>query len=165
MFKLEDFIPYLLHRATAQIAHSFHFRAKEHGVTIEKWRVLSALLREDGQSMSGLAASTSIEISALSHLLKRMEREAMIERSRDPSDGRVTRLHLSAKGRETAERILPLAAYYEDTVLRGFSHEEAAQFRALLKRADANLRDLPTPRSPEAAAMPRAGAFLKPSKN
>jgi len=165
MFKLEDFIPHLLHRATAQIAHSFHFRAKEYGVTIEKWRVLASLLREDGQSMSGLAASTSIEISALSHLLKRMEGEATIQRSRDPADGRVIRLRLSAKGREIAERILPLTAYYEDAALRGFSHEEAATLRALLKRVDANLRDLPTPRSRDAAPMSQAGDFLKPSRN
>jgi DNA-binding MarR family transcriptional regulator len=157
MFTLENFLPYLVNSVTIPIALDFHKKMKPYGITIEKWRVLSALLNADGQSVSDLARATSLEISRLSHLLTRMARQRLVSRGRAAADGRVVKIALTPRGRALATMILPVALQYEAAALRGFSAEEQAALKALLRRVRANVdsieHDVVLP-----AATPRTAA-------
>jgi DNA-binding MarR family transcriptional regulator len=75
----------------------------------------------------------------MAQLLARMERDGLVERVPDPSDGRSRLVNLT----EGALRRLPRAkALMEDAsarALAGFSDRERAQLIALLRRVHANL--------------------------
>jgi DNA-binding MarR family transcriptional regulator len=142
MFTLEGFFPYLVNSVTIPIALDFHRKMKPFGITIEKWRVLSALLHADGQSVGELARATSLEISRLSHLLNRMARQGLVGRTRGPGDARVVTVRLSARGRALAERILPMALQYEAQALKGFSAAERDALKAMLRRVRANVETI-----------------------
>jgi DNA-binding MarR family transcriptional regulator len=152
MFQLDDFLPYLVHRATAQLSTRFHAQAKTVGVTIEKWRVMAALLNAGEQSISEVSHRTTIEISTLSHLLKRMERDGLIERQRDGQDGRIMRIRFTQAGAVLARRLLPLVREYEQVALDGFTDEEAKLLKSMLKRVNHNLTRLPREPFPKTGA-------------
>jgi MarR family transcriptional regulator, organic hydroperoxide resistance regulator len=160
MFTLQNFFPYLINSVTIPIALDFHKKMKPYGVTIEKWRVLSALLNADEQSVSELARATSIEISTLSHLLTRMVRQHLVTRARAKGDGRIVKIALTRRGRDLATMILPMAEQYEAAALKGFSLDEQAALKDLLRRVRANVDSLeqevvlPTRKRP-AARKPR----------
>ena len=149
MFTLESFFPYLVNSVTIPIALDFHKKMKPYGITIEKWRVLSALMNEDGQSVGALSRATSLEISRLSHLLTRMARQRLLTRTRAAGDGRVVTVRLTPSGRELAALILPMAQEYEESALKGFTESERAALKDLLRRARANVetleQDVPVP--------------------
>ena len=159
MFTLQDFFPYLINSVTIPIAVDFHKKMKPYGITIEKWRVLSVLMNADGQSVGELSRGTSIEISTLSHLLTRMVRQRLVSRARAKGDGRVVTVTLTRRGRALAAMILPLALQYEASAFKGFSRDEQAELKTMLRRVRANLatieQEIAVPARKPRTAQPR----------
>lgn len=140
--ELNDFFPHLVNMVTQRIAADFQAKARRYGVTIEKWRVLSVLLAQGPLTISGLARHTSIEISTLSKLLKRMGAEGFVSRQRESADGRLVTMALTRRGEEIAASVLPLARRYEAVALRGFAPEAAARLKAELRTIYRNLENV-----------------------
>ncbi len=139
-FDLTTYLPYLINRTGVELAAAFSREIAPHGVTLQMWRVLAALQHRDDLRISDLADLTSIEISTLSRLVGKMERQGMVTRRRGPeSDGRVVAVALTPVGRATARAIVPVARRYEETALAGFTPEEAAALKRMLIRVYANL--------------------------
>jgi DNA-binding MarR family transcriptional regulator len=88
-----------------------------------------------------LAQLTSIEISTLSRTVATLHRRGLVLRDRSDPDARAVRVALTARGRETTLRIIPLALRCEATALAGFAPEEAEQLRRLLRRLFGNLAE------------------------
>ncbi len=139
MLDLANYLPYLLNRSGSRIAASFTQAVREHGITLSAWRVLAALNHADGQRVGQLAEMTSIEVSTLSRLLDQMQARGLIERRRPDDDARTVTAHLTPAGRETTLAIIPIAHHYEKVALEGFSAEEAATLRLMLKRLYDNM--------------------------
>ncbi len=142
MFDLANYLPYLINRAGVRVATKFTQDVKPQNVTVQEWRVLAALTFYGPQRMSGLAGHTSIDRTTLSRLVSRMEENGLVSRSRKEEDGREVHIRLTASGEKTAESIIPLAQRYEDIALEGFSPEEVAAFKDMLKRVYANFERL-----------------------
>ena len=139
-FDLTAYLPYLINRTGVELATAFSREIARHGVTLQMWRVLAALQHRDGLRISDLAELTSIEISTLSRLVGKMEKQGMVTRRRGPeADGRVVAVALTPVGRATTRAIVPVARRYEATALAGFSAEEAAALKRMLIRVYANL--------------------------
>jgi DNA-binding MarR family transcriptional regulator len=100
---------------------------------------LAALLARGPQRLSDLAQLTSIDLSTLSRLVGRMERQALVARSRTDGDKRALEVRLSGKGRRIAQAIIPTAERYERIALAGISAEEARRMKGLLERVYLNL--------------------------
>jgi DNA-binding MarR family transcriptional regulator len=86
-----------------------------------------------------LARFVRIEQPSMAQMMVRMERDGLIRRSPDPSDGRSSRIALT----DTALARLPdaCAALFQGNrdALDGFTTEETTQFIVLLDRLIANL--------------------------
>jgi len=153
MFVLEDYLPYLLNRAGSHIATSFSQMLRGHGITLPVWRVLAALRDRDGQRVGQLAGHTSIEVSTLSRLIGTMEAKGLARRERAAADdARAVTVHMTERGRELAERIVPVALYYEEVALRGLTEAEADTLKGLLRRVYDNMTALDE--APQAARQP-----------
>jgi len=62
--------------------------------------VLVPLFAEDGLRLSELGGRSRLSKQAITGLVKLCEADGLVERDRDPDDGRAYRVRLSAKGRE-----------------------------------------------------------------
>ncbi len=142
MFELEKYIPYLLNRAGARVAAKFTQDMRPQDISLQEWRVLASLNYNGPQRMSDLADHTSIDRTTLSRLVSRMETSQLVSRTRAEEDGREVHIGLTEKGSGITEGIIPLAQRYEEIALEGFSADEAAAFRDMLRRVYTNFEKL-----------------------
>lgn len=142
-FDLARFLPYLINRAGARLAAAFSAEIAGHGIELQEWRVLAALLARGPCRLGDLAALTAIEISTLSRLTGRMAGAKLLDRAREDGDRRAVKLSLAARGRQVATAIVPLAHRYEALALSGFEPSDADRLRDMLAKVFLNLDGLP----------------------
>ena len=148
MGPLDAYLPYLLNRAGARIAAAFAAEVRPLGATLQMWRVLAALHDRDGQHMSDLSGTTSIEASTLTRLVDGMEAKGLVARRRAIADARVVTLNVTAAGRQLTRRLLPIARRYERVALAGFGPAEAETLKSALRRLYDNIEGLEKPHRP-----------------
>jgi DNA-binding MarR family transcriptional regulator len=68
-----------------------------------------------------------------------MIKRKLVVRERDSVDARARSLHLTPKGEELVDRVIPLAQMYERVALAGLSAEEANTLRGFLARIYDNM--------------------------
>lgn len=114
-------------------------RLKPLGFGVGHLPVLVALRDGRASTQRDLARFAKIEQPPMAQMLARMERDGLIQRTPDPTDGPSSRVSMT----QAAEARLPsaVAALLRGNreALSGFTDEEAAQLVALLTRLNANL--------------------------
>jgi DNA-binding MarR family transcriptional regulator len=68
--------------------------------------VLLPLFEEDGLRMGDLARRAQLSKQTMTQLIRRLERDGLVERRRDPADARASRIYLTARSR----RFEPIAS-------------------------------------------------------
>jgi DNA-binding MarR family transcriptional regulator len=132
---LDNFVPYRLsvlsNRVSKAIANEYSARF---GLTIPEWRVMAVLGGTPGLSARDVAERTEMDKVQVSRAVARLLRARRIQRATDGTDGRVTRLSLSPRGRSIYDEIVPLALELEARFLSVLSEEERKRFEALMTR-------------------------------
>src|SRR5207248_10722040 len=72
-------------------------RLRPLGLTPRGWAVLSGLAEEGPRPQIDLAAATGTDRTVMTYLLDDLERQDLIERTRDPSDRRSHPTHLTRR--------------------------------------------------------------------
>ncbi len=114
----------------------------EEGLYPGMGRPLEVLAENNNVSSRELAELLDIRPSSLTELLSRLESEGMVARTPDENDRRVSRVSLTDKGRELAEK---MKAEHEQRKARAsacFTDEEAGQFCALCERLGEHLQTI-----------------------
>ena len=86
--------------------------------------ILMVLGKEDGVSQLSIAKNTNLKPSTVSIALKKMERDGYITRVNDLKDMRMSRVYLTEKGMEIADRAYKTNSDIEKILLAGISEEE-----------------------------------------
>jgi MarR family transcriptional regulator, organic hydroperoxide resistance regulator len=129
---VEDYLLYLLARASAGASAEFHAVVKRRGLAVVEWRVLGAL--EGGRRTVGeLAAMTLVQQPTLTKIVDRMAAEGLVARRPDAHDGRRVYVEATAKGAALAADLIRLARRHEAEVLKGYSRDEAAALKRALR--------------------------------
>jgi DNA-binding MarR family transcriptional regulator len=136
----EPSLPYLIHRIARRLDQHVNSVARVDGLKVEGIRILLRLLANDRQRVGDLAQATSIEQSALSHMLKKMETEGMIARRKEPGDSRSVLVNLTRKGARLARKYAPLFAGLEASSLDGLAATERRRLKAALVAVYQRLR-------------------------
>ena len=130
---------HLISLAARGFARLSEARLKPLGFGVGHLPVLVALQEGLADTQRDLARFAKIEQPSMAQLLARMERDGLILRTPDATDGRSSRIALTV----AAQTRLPdaCAALFEGNreALSGFTDEEAAQLVELLGRVIANL--------------------------
>lgn len=105
--------------------------------------LLRALLREGQLSVAALAASTPMEIAAVSRQVRLLEKAGAVERSSSPADGRVALLDLTPEGRQLAERIRAVGVQHLKEALAGWSKADERTLARLLGRLVDDMQHTP----------------------
>lgn len=114
--------------------------ARAHGMTRAQWGVLARLERQEGMTQAEMAESLEIQPISLVRLIDRLCDQKLVERRPHESDRRANRLYLTARGRATLERLVPLGREISGDVLASLSEAETGRLLQQLLRIKANIR-------------------------
>ncbi len=129
---VEDYLLYLLARASAGASAQFHAIVKAKGLSVLEWRVLGQLA--SGPATVGLLAERALsQQPTLTKVLDRMAGHGFVVRLGDAADRRRVLLRLTEKGQRLAAELIPLAREHEARVLAGYPPREAAALKRALK--------------------------------
>ncbi|HVV61596.1 MAG TPA: MarR family transcriptional regulator [Pseudolabrys sp.] len=135
-------IAYLIHRIAVRLEDSINAKARKYGLRIGEIRVLMRILNHGHLSVGRLAEMTSIEPSALSHLLRRLSQEGWVTRNRDPKDNRLVHIGLTERGRKFAQTLQPYIREYNDAATKGIKAHQLNALRVQLEKVYQNIVQL-----------------------
>lgn len=130
---------HLVSQAARGFARLSEARLKPLGFGVGHLPVLVALGEGRAGSQRDLTRFAKIEQSSMAQMLNRMERDGLIRRAPDPSDGRSSLVSLTETARERMPAACEVLFQGNRDALAGFSEREAEQLVDLLTRLIANL--------------------------
>jgi DNA-binding MarR family transcriptional regulator len=102
--KLDEHRCFALYAAGNHMTRLFVPFLKKLGITYPQYLVLVVLWECDQMSVGELAAALQMDLGSISPMLKRMERNGLLGRDRDPNDERRVVVSLSASGHALRQR-------------------------------------------------------------
>jgi DNA-binding MarR family transcriptional regulator len=97
--QLDQQLCFALYSASRAVTRAYAPLLAPLGVTYPQYLVLLVLWERDGLPVHRLGERLALDSGTLTPLLKRLERQRLVERHRGPADERVVRIHLTAAGR------------------------------------------------------------------
>jgi DNA-binding MarR family transcriptional regulator len=96
---LDQQLCFALYSASRAVTRAYAPLLAPLGLTYPQYLVLLVLWERDGLAVNRLGERLALDSGTLTPLLKRLERQRLVERRRGPADERVVRIHLTAAGR------------------------------------------------------------------
>jgi DNA-binding MarR family transcriptional regulator len=101
--------------------------------------MLRALWAGDGVTHTALAGQLNKSPATITKTVKRMEKAGFVERKPDPRDERLSRVFLTAAGRDVQAAVEQVWQDFEVQAFAGFSQDELATLRSLLQSVCQNI--------------------------
>lgn len=130
---------HLISLAARGFARLSESRLKPLGFGVGQLPVLVALQNGNASTQRDLARFARVEQPPMAQMLARMERDGLIQRTRDPADGRSSRIVLTMAAKERMPEAIATLFQGNSEALTGFTDAEAVQFVDLLTRLIENL--------------------------
>jgi DNA-binding MarR family transcriptional regulator len=102
--------------------------------TMPRFDLLANLERDDGQTLASLSRRMLVTAGNLTGLVDRAERDGVVERRPDPNDRRLSRVYLTAKGRDLVQTLIPAHSSHVSELLSSLDATERRELRRLLGR-------------------------------
>jgi DNA-binding MarR family transcriptional regulator len=129
---IDDYLSYLLARASHLVSRQFHAQLKPRGMPVPVWRVLSTLSDGDGLPVTELAKITLFKQPTLTKVIDRMSKQGLVERRASERDRRKVLVFITAKGRGQITDLLGRAKQHERDVLAGLSEADVNALKTAL---------------------------------
>lgn len=130
---IDDYLLYLLARASSQVSAQFHARLKTHGLQVSEWRVLASLSDGDGMRLGELAAAALQRQPTMTKIVDRMARSGLVVRRPGAEDRRQVRVFITDEGRRRVDAALSDAKAHEDEVLSRIGAADSDRLKAMLR--------------------------------
>lgn len=143
--KRGDSLGWLIAEAERASKKVLFARIAEHGVRRGGWFVLRALWEREGITHRELAQRLGLMESSVLEMVRALEGDGLVTRTRDAEDRRKVRIHLTAKGRQVEPTLMQVAQTVNDRMERDLSDAEAVLLKLLLKKVRASLLEEPAP--------------------
>lgn len=159
---IDDYLAYLLARASMLISREFHDRLT---LSVPTWRALATLFDGDGMTVGRLADFMLMKAPTLTKIVDRLERDELVRRDDVPGDRRKCSVFITPKGVDLVRGLIGDAKDHEAQVLRNVPPEQVkvlkdalrtliTQFETDEKVAATGRRRPGRPRLPKASAKP-----------
>ncbi|MET9493820.1 MarR family transcriptional regulator [Streptomyces sp. NPDC006552] len=122
-------------------------------ITSPQFAVLNTLVAEPGLDQRTVGERVGLDRSTIAEVVSRLTRRALVDKERDPDDGRRWLLRLTPDGLRTHTRLTVRIARMNQLFLAPLSAEEQALFFGLIQRVADAAEELRHPT--ETAAAPR----------
>ena len=124
-------LPYQMFLLVQQMTKRFQEILTPYGITPLHWGILCCLWGEDGLRTTEIATRLEQLGGTVTVGLDGMERHGLIQRKRDKTDGRISRVFLTEQGKGLRKALEPAAS----TLIRDlFATISPAEYRALAKQ-------------------------------
>lgn len=110
------------------------------GITVDQFRLLTMLWKEDGITQQQLAALLGRDRASVTRMADILEEQGILTRISDKNDRRINLLYLTKKGRDIEPLAAACATKSLDEMTQNFSETDKAVFSQLLQQAIENLR-------------------------
>jgi DNA-binding MarR family transcriptional regulator len=131
---IDDYLAYLLARASHLISTEFHVVVRRSRLPVLQWRVLATLADGQALSIGEVAEIVLIPQSTLTRVAERMVQGGLLLRAADGLDRRITRIRLSARGLILAARLVRQARTHEAAVVEALGQADARTLKRILGR-------------------------------
>lgn len=132
-----------LNNLFVRVRHTHHQRAvklfEEVGLNYGQPPIIFDLWEKDGLTQKELAQRRNLSPATITATLKRMEKAGWITRSTDNEDSRISRVYLTAKGKQIQGPLEEKRRQLEDETFEGFTDVEKILMRRLLLQIWDNL--------------------------
>lgn len=128
-------------RRAAQVHKALWAEHVTEELTSPQYAVLVALAHESSMGQSALGEKVSLDRSTTADVVARLNRRGLIERVRDPADGRRKVLAITEPGRTAMLRAEPGVLTVRRHLLEGLTTDEGRQLTALLEKLVGHYRD------------------------
>ena len=102
--KLDNQLCFRLYTASRLITQAYHPLLQEIGLTYPQYLVMMVLWEQDAQPVNDIARRLYLETNTVTPLLKRMEAEGLVTRTKGKADARQVIVQLTGKGRALEEK-------------------------------------------------------------
>lgn len=109
------------------------------GLSVAKYEVLHAIFRDEGLSQQRLASRLLVAKSNVTVLSQRLEADGLIQRQRDPQDGRGHCVFLTPKGQQLVEQAVDLHSDVVQLMADDLTREQAEILEVIMRQAETNL--------------------------
>jgi DNA-binding MarR family transcriptional regulator len=133
-FTRNSSLGYQVNHAARLFAQALNQRIAPLGVVPGQFAQLLAVFEADGQTQRQLCEQVGIEQPTMANTLQRMERDGLIRREPDPTDGRRARVLLTKRARDIERPLIAAARTVNATASRGLNAQDVATVLAALTR-------------------------------
>ena len=126
---------YLISRAVSRLKYYSIEKFSGGGVTAtpSQMGILFLLLKKDYMTMSELSSLLDIDNSTITRLSDRLIRQGLVERARDDSDRRISKLAITDRGKAEGVKAIRIAKAINAEIRKGFTDEEIEIFTRVLE--------------------------------
>ena len=139
-FNKDDSAGYLVNHLARLFARELQARIKPLGLSIGTFPALLVLWEGDGLTQRELIERLDIEQPTMANTLTRMERDGLIQRRQDPTDGRAQRIWLTEPARALEGVATAAAESVNSQALAGLAADERVIFLGLIRKVIAGLQ-------------------------
>jgi DNA-binding MarR family transcriptional regulator len=138
--KLDNSLGFLLNKAAGEMKYALESALRPYDLTPAQWSVLSRLTSEDGQTISDIGKSLYFDKPTISGIIRRLHDKALVKKTGDPHDQRLSRIYITKKAKELMIELPPLAMGVNKQALQGINQKEAALLNDLLGKILKNMK-------------------------
>ncbi len=131
---VDDYLAYLLARASHLISSEFHAVVEANGLSLMEWRVMASLSGKDALSVGELANIVLAKQPTVTKLVGRMEDAGWVKRVDAPHDKRQSLVSLTPAGQRKVKPLLDQARAHEAQVMADIGTAEVAQLKRTLEK-------------------------------
>ncbi|MGR3802202.1 MAG: MarR family winged helix-turn-helix transcriptional regulator [Marinibacterium profundimaris] len=134
-FDLRDFVPYLLNQAAEASSLEFQrlYKAR-YGMLRAEWRVLFHLGIYGRMTAREICDRSAMHKTKISRAVQKLADRRFLTRDPSDLDRRAEHLELTAAGSAAYRDLMAAAADYDARLMQGFTAEETALLRQMLRR-------------------------------
>ena len=104
-FKLDNQLCFRLYTASRLLTQAYFPLLSEYGLTYPQYLVLLVLWEKDAMPVNDIAKRLVLETNTVTPLLKRMESDGLVSRSKGSDDARQMIVRLTPKGKELKNKL------------------------------------------------------------
>jgi DNA-binding MarR family transcriptional regulator len=131
---VDDYLAYLLARASHLISSEFHAVVEASGLSLMEWRVMASLSGKDSLSVGELTDIVLAKQPTVTKLVGRMAEAGWVKRVDAPHDKRQSLVSLTAAGQRKVKPLLAQARAHEARVSADIGLTEVSQLKKVLER-------------------------------
>ena len=131
---VDDYLAYLLARASHLISSEFHTEVEASGLSLMAWRVMASLSGKEALSIQALADIVLAKQPTVTKLVGRMQDAGWLLRCDGAHDRRQSLVSLTPLGRQKVKSLLRQAKQHEQGVLAELGPQAAEQLKAVLRQ-------------------------------